>query len=263
METVVARKQKDVRHSAKVTRGRPAGRDSGDRRGKRPGARAAASTPPTDARRLRRVVPDSGAAGRRGPDLARRLGSILEEIGRTLERVSAKEVDRLARAILKARRVYVAGAGRSGLVSSCFAMRLVHLGLVAHVVGEATAPGLGRGDLLLVSSGSGRTRTILAQAGAATARGARVAAITADVRSPAAAGADLVVEIPAPPYAGKARLSAAAQAGARADDLRTAQPGGSLFEQSLLVLLDGLVLDLADRLGLSSVTLKERHSNLE
>ena len=183
---------------------------------------------------------------------ASRLDLVLDEIARTLALVDARETDRLAQAILGAKRVYLAGTGRSGLVSSCFAMRLVHLGLVAHVVGEATAPGLGRGDLLIAASGSGRTKTVLAWADAAKARGAKVAALSADGRSPVARASDLVVEIPSPPYART-----------RAGGPRTCQPGGTLFEQSLLVFFDGMVLELTERLGLSPEMLKQRHSNVE
>jgi 6-phospho-3-hexuloisomerase len=181
---------------------------------------------------------------------------ILREVTETLEGVKPRQAGDLAKAIIKAKRVYVGGVGRSGLVSSCFAMRLVHLGLVAHVVGEATAPGLGRGDLLVISSGSGRTRTVLAQADAAKSRGARVAVVTADGESLVGRAADIVVEVPCPPFAKAARGPSSAKVG-------TVQPGGTLFEQSLLVFYDGLILDLADRLDWSPKMLKLRHANLE
>ncbi len=188
---------------------------------------------------------------------AERLETILAEVTGTLEGVDPEQARDFGRAVLKAKRIYVAGVGRSGLVSACFAMRLVHLGLVAHVVGEVTAPGLGRGDLLVISSGSGRTRTVLAQANAAKTRGARVAVVTADARSPVARVADVLVVVPCTPFGKSAR-----RAGAR-KRARSVQPGGTLFEQSLLVFYDGLVLDLADRLGWSPKMLKLRHANLE
>ena len=203
-----------------------------------------------------RAVRKGAGSGRKGGPFPERLATILGEITSTLEGARPEQADALARAIVKARRVYVGGVGRSGLVSACFAMRLVHLGLVAHVVGEATAPGLGRGDLLVMSSGSGRTRTVLAQAQAARSRGARVAVVTADGRSPVARAADVVVEVPCPPFAGPPR-------GAKGAGVATVQPGGALFEQALLVFYDGLILDLADRLDWSPKMLKVRHSNLE
>ena len=56
-----------------------------------------------------------------------------------------------------ARTVFVAGSGRSGLAMRSFAMRLIHLGLSAHVVGETTTPRITDRDLLLIGSGSGST----------------------------------------------------------------------------------------------------------
>ena len=187
--------------------------------------------------------------------------TVLDEIGRTLALVDEGDARRLAEAILHAERVYLAGAGRSGLVASCFAMRLVHLGLTAHVVGEATAPGLGEGDLLVAASGSGRTKTVLAWADAAKNRGARVAAVTADAGSPLAERADIAIAIPAPPHAKRSPDHPASPGG------EPLQPGGTLFEQALLVFFDCMVLDLARRRGWSpeelSSRLGKKHSNLE
>lgn len=187
--------------------------------------------------------------------------TVLEEIGRTLALVDEEDARSLAEAILSAERVYLAGLGRSGLVASCFAMRLVHLGFTAHVVGEATAPGLGKGDLLLAASGSGGTKTVLAWADAAKDRGARVAVVTADVGSPLAERADIAITIPAP---ADARHSPDRPAGPGGESV---QPGGTLFEQALLVFFDSLVLELARRRGWTpeeiSRRLRKRHSNLE
>ena len=104
------------------------------------------------------------------------LGAVQDEIALVLGGVDPAEEDRLAREMLRTSgsggRVYVAGSGRSGLVAASFAMRLVHLGFATHVVGESTAPGIERGDLLVMASGSGRTRTAVAQVAAARNRGA-------------------------------------------------------------------------------------------
>ena len=58
-------------------------------------------------------------------------------------------------------RWFAAGQGRSGLVAQMAAMRLMHVGFEAHVVGDATAPSIGAGDGLLVVSGSGETPATL------------------------------------------------------------------------------------------------------
>jgi len=44
--------------------------------------------------------------------------------------------------ILDAKRIYVTGAGRSGLIARAFAMRLLHLGFDVFVVGETVTPAI-------------------------------------------------------------------------------------------------------------------------
>ena len=68
------------------------------------------------------------------------IPSILLELARTLHSIDEQQIDKLAVQILEAGAVFVAGAGRSGLMMRAFAMRLMHLGLRAYVVGE-TVPG--------------------------------------------------------------------------------------------------------------------------
>src|SRR3984885_16211060 len=82
---------------------------------------------------------------------------ILNELERTLAAVSEAEMAVAQRMILAANRVFVMGAGGTGLELKMAAMRLMHLGLVVHVAGEVTSPAIGRRDLLLVGSGSGTT----------------------------------------------------------------------------------------------------------
>ena len=65
------------------------------------------------------------------------MGSRIAQIA---ERIEDDEVERLLGAIRGARRIYVMGAGRSGLVAKGFAMRLMHLGLSSFVVGETITP---------------------------------------------------------------------------------------------------------------------------
>lgn len=169
--------------------------------------------------------------------------SVLKEVSRAVATFNDAAADGLCDLVLGSRRVYLAGMGRSGLVGSAFAMRLVHLGFEAHIVGEMTAPAIGTGDLLVVVSCTGRTRTIVAQAEAAKAAGARLAVLTSSPRSKLAKAADLVVWVKA--------------------SKDSIQFGGTLFEQALFVYLDAVVLLLGSRLGARSEELLSRHSNLE
>jgi 6-phospho-3-hexuloisomerase len=67
---------------------------------------------------------------------------VLGELGDVLREVDESAVSALQEKLAAARRVFVAGAGRSGLMMRAFAMRLMHLGLAVHVVGDATTPSL-------------------------------------------------------------------------------------------------------------------------
>ena len=50
--------------------------------------------------------------------------TIVQELAAVMERIDSGECEALCGAILAARRIFLAGAGRSGLVVRAFAMRL-------------------------------------------------------------------------------------------------------------------------------------------
>ncbi len=176
------------------------------------------------------------------------------EVCGTLERIFAMadegKLIKLVDEIGTADRVFVLGKGRSGIVMRMFAMRLMHLGLTAYVVGEATTPGIGRGDLLLIGSGSGKTRTCAVSAELAKEAGARVGLITAALDpSPIQEMTDFSVSLPVGPViAGTGTV---------------AQFGGSYFEEALLVCMDSIVETLREKYGIPYDFMRERHANLE
>ena len=121
-------------------------------------------------------------------------------------------------------------------------MRFMHIGFDAHAVGEPTAPAIGRGDGLVMISSSGETPVTLHLARLARGFGARMLAVTTRGDSTLAGLADAVVEVPT--------------AG-------TGQFGGTLFEQSALLLLDALALDLTGGDPQVYAAMQARHANLE
>lgn len=147
-------------------------------------------------------------------------------------------------------RIFVHGAGRSGLALQMMAMRLMHLGLEVHVVGEVTAPAIGEGDLLISASGSGSTPSVVRAAETAKTVAAHVLAITTDPDAPLAHLAEATLVIPAAAKADRSQVS-------------SSQYAGSLFEQSVLVLGDALFDVLWHRSGSSADELWPRHANLE
>src|SRR5262245_33109352 len=123
-------------------------------------------------------------------DFADVTRAIHTEIGGVLSQVSSAEADALLEAVLAARRTYLTGEGRSGLVARTFAMRLQHLGLVSYVIGETICPALEGGDLLIAVSGSGKSAGTLVVAEAARKAGARLAALSATRDNPLARMSD-------------------------------------------------------------------------
>jgi len=108
-------------------------------------------------------------------DMMQLMASKIRAIATT---ISDEDVENFIEKLLKAKRIYVMGAGRSGLVAKAFAMRLMHLGLEAFVVGETITPALNAGDIIIIFSGSGRTRTGADIAETAKEIGAKICLIT-------------------------------------------------------------------------------------
>ncbi|MFJ2553871.1 6-phospho-3-hexuloisomerase [Microbacterium sp. NPDC087591] len=183
-------------------------------------------------------------------DALRTVQSEVDAALRSLADTDSAAISALADAVRGADRVFLLGAGRSGLALRMTAMRLMHLGLTAFVVGDTTTPAIARGDLLLTATGSGTTTGIVRAATTAHGLGAAVATITTAPGSPVAALSSVVVTVPA---AGKLDRSGAA----------SAQYAGSLFEQTVVLLGDALFHALWQRSGLSADELWPRHSNLE
>ncbi|TFD83196.1 6-phospho-3-hexuloisomerase [Cryobacterium lactosi] len=163
---------------------------------------------------------------------------------------AAASLDALAAGIAAADRVFVLGAGRSGLALRMTAMRLMHLGLVVHVVGDVTTPAITAQDALLAASGSGSTAGIVRAAETAHAAGASVLVLTTAPESPLADLADVTVVLPA------------AQKQDHGGTL-SAQYSGALFEQSVLVVGDAVFHTLWQASGATADDLWPRHANLE
>lgn len=175
---------------------------------------------------------------------------VQDEISGVFRSVDPAQVAALVTELRLADRIFVTGAGRSGLVLKMAAMRLMHLGLTVHVVGEITAPAIRSGDLLLAASGSGTTAGVVKAAETAAAQGARIAAYTTNAGSPLAQAASAVVTIPA------------AQKTDHGSSL-SRQYSGSLFEQVLFATTEAVFQSLWDEDAATPEELWQRHANLE
>ena len=146
---------------------------------------------------------------------------ILNKLSNVLKDTDTAFYNRINFAIDNAERIFVAGAGRSGLVARFFAMRLMHCGYCVYMVGEIVTPSLKKNDLLIIISGSGHTETLIPLAKKAKILGALIALISMKNASSIGNSADMVFPI------GNLNTSSF--------DVIDGMPMGSVFELSTLV----------------------------
>jgi 6-phospho-3-hexuloisomerase len=176
-------------------------------------------------------------------DQSRPWRAVEHEISDLLSRVEMQAFNGLLQAFEdRGQRWFFSGQGRSGLVAQMAAMRFMHLGYDVHVVGEATAPSVRRGDWLVLVCGSGQTPISVGFAAVAKSEGAKLAVITHKPHSKLAAMADLLLSIPME---------------------NSVQFGGSLFEQCCLILFDSIVLRLTERQADAHSGMWHRHTNMQ
>jgi len=177
--------------------------------------------------------------------------TILKELDEVFGRVDTGQIRLLMDMVKQANRVFLAGVGREGLATRAFAMRLMHLGKESHWVWDDTTPAVGPGDLFILTSGSGEIGHIHYVAEQAKAAGAKILVITGTPGRKTALMADAVLWVPACVFHGKDNV------------VPSMQLMGNLFEQSLFILLDMVVMMLRDELKIPSEEMVSRHRNVE
>jgi 6-phospho-3-hexuloisomerase len=182
---------------------------------------------------------------------AQYLEEVVTELSQTVPLISENEAEKLVNKILESKKIFVAGAGRSGFMGKSFAMRMMHMGIDAYVVGETVTANLEKDDLLIIGSGSGETKTLVSIAEKAKSIGGTIAAVTINPESTIGQLADIVVKLPGAP---KDQSDG---------DYKTIQPMGSLFEQTMLLFYDVLILRFMEKKGLDSNKMYGKHANLE
>lgn len=184
------------------------------------------------------------------------------KIRSTANSISDKDAERFIQVLLDARRIYVAGAGRSGLVAKAFAMRLMHLGLQAYVIGETITPALNRGDVMVIFSGSGKTKTVADLAETARDIGGKICLITSNADSRIGKMADCIVIIE---HHRDAVADDAAEFEIRQmmGDHKSFAPLGTLFETASMIFADAVISRMMEITKTDESALKNRHTNIE
>lgn len=172
------------------------------------------------------------------------LNQILVELSQQVTYLNEPQLAQFADKIVAAKHIFLVGAGRSGIMISAFANRLMHLGLSVSLVNEITKPKAQVGDLLIIASGSGETASLIAYAEKAKQLGIDIALITMSEKSTLAKLADVKLCLPS-------------------QCVQYAQPMGSTFEQLSLLVYDSLVIMLVELRQDSFDAMKNRHANIE
>lgn len=191
----------------------------------------------------------------------------LELLGKTagvLGNARTESFAALTDLVLASPRVFICGAGRSGLVGRFFAMRLMHLGGIVYIVGDTTTPAARTGDLLITISGSGKTQTVLDIAHMARKAGAKIATIGLDIgkASPMDEIADLSIKLNrrSNPHL---RLVVEQSRQIPQEERQSLTPMGTVFEIATLIYLEALVAEVIRRQQVPESEMKQRHANLE
>ncbi len=152
----------------------------------------------------------------------------LLSVSRSIDMAS---IDEFARKLNSANRIFVMGAGRSGLVAKSFAMRLMHIGYQVYVVGEICK----KLNVTLIT-------------------------VTSNKDSVLGRLSDLVVIVDS-----KYKLDHSKEYMERqlSGSHKSLTPMGTLFELTAAVFLDSFIARLMVEKGVDEAALKKRHTVLE
>lgn len=182
------------------------------------------------------------------------LKIITDELSKFSGMVKEEEIQGLADEIKKANKIFLAGAGRSGLAARGFTNRLLHMGFDVHFVGEISCQPIKEGDLIILGSGSGTTQSLIVMGEKAKKVGARIATVTMFPTHTIGEMADVIVTVPG---------STPKKAEGEKNLAESNQPMGNLFEQMSWLTYDSIIMNLMSDLGQTSEEMMGRHTNLE
>lgn len=172
------------------------------------------------------------------------LSLIKDNINRSIDNLDPVEIRELAEQIQGARRVFLMGGGRTGLITQAFGMRLAQLGLPVFISGLPTTPALEKQDFLILLSGSGKTESLISAAQKADQIGSETYLVTQNGDSPLGKLVPRQLIIPSIVQ-------------------ETKVLNGTLLEMSLLLMLDAVVNQLVELTGQDYQDLTVRHANLD
>ncbi|MDI6881238.1 MAG: SIS domain-containing protein [Methanothermobacter sp.] len=180
----------------------------------------------------------------------RTVKKITEHARKVAERINKKDIDNIIELLTKSESIFILGSGRSRLVGEEFAMRLAQLGLNVHVIGDSTTITPKKDDLIIVISSSGDTKSIITETRRLKNKGARIIGVTANPKSPLAKLSNTIIDVgPWRDYKKEIKTG-------KEDNIT---PLGTLYEDTSLLILDGIISELMTKLGKTEKDLAKAH----
>ncbi len=194
-------------------------------------------------------------------DVISSMEFIVKNITGVIKLLDCEAINQMLQKIMDGDRIFLMGAGRSGLVAKAFAMRLMHLGFTVYVVGETTTPAVHIQDVVVAISGSGETRSIADLGKIVKDIGSTLITVTSKKESTLGRISDVVMVLPS-------RNKNDQDAGCfleknMREDYKKLPPLGTSFEITSLVFLDSVIAQLMTLTGASEAALKSMHTNIE
>lgn len=180
------------------------------------------------------------------------MKDILNELSHNATQIDTNDLSDFVIQIQKAGHIFLAGAGRSGVVVQTFANRLLHLGFSISIIGEISSPRSRKGDLLIICSGSGETESLKSLSSSAQQNNIDIALVTMEEHSTIARQADTILTLPRSTRCDK-----------KNENQYFSQPMGTSFEQLAFLTFESLILNLMDEMGETPETMSKRHADFE
>ena len=184
-------------------------------------------------------------------DYKEKYETMLKEYRQVFETLDQNSMREFIELIKKHDRIFCIGVGREGMMTRAFAMRLMHMGKEVHWIWDDTTPSIGEGDLMICACGSANVGHENYVADMAKKNGAKLALITPSSEGFLLSIADMVVNVPAAAYK------------AVGDFVPSEQLMGNLFEQTLFIFYDILVMMLREEMDIKPEEMVARHRNVE
>ena len=172
------------------------------------------------------------------------LEYILRNVREALANVDPNAVEQTIQAFIGAKKIFIYGVGRSGLIRQAFAVRLVQMGFDVHFVGDMTTPFVDECDLVIIVSNTGETMSAVQTANIVRRVGARVIAVTSSPNSKLGHASNIILEVGQSKDEQKKKLA----------------PLGTIFEDAALIMFDSMVPLIMERTDQNEASLRRRHA---